>query len=308
MDYNRREILQLYGLTGASLAMFPALLSWYNPKKMITRTIPSSGEPLPIVGLGTWQTFDAGTTATEELQRLKQVLVEMNRLGGKVIDSSPMYGSSETVVGQLTSEMNEQEAFFYATKVWTSGKQAGIDQMNASFSKMQRKTMDLMQIHNLVDWQTHIKTLRVWKEEGKIRYWGLTHYTDSSHDKLEKIIAQERPDFVQFNYSIQSRHAEKSLFDTCQKYRTAVIINQPFESGSLFRKVKGKSMPDWCEAYGIKSWGQYFLKFILSNKAVTCVIPGTSKPKHLIDNMGAGYGDLPDRVGRKKMATHLKSL
>lgn len=308
MDYNRRKILQLYGLAGASLAMLPTLLSWDNPKKMMTRTIPSSGEKLPIVGLGTWQTFDTGTTATEELKRLKQVLIEMNKLGGTVIDSSPMYGSSETVVGKLTSEMNEQDAFFYATKVWTSGKQAGIDQMNASFRKMQRKTMDLMQIHNLVDWQTHVKTLRAWKEEGKIRYWGLTHYTDSSHDKLESIIKQERPDFVQFNYSIQSRHAEKSLFDTCQKHQTATIINQPFESGRLFRKVKGKSLPDWCIAYGIKSWGHYFLKFILSNEAVTCVIPGTSKPKHLIDSMTAGYGDLPDMQGREKMATYLKSL
>lgn len=308
MDYNRRKILQLYGLAGARLAMLPTLLSWDNPKKMITRTIPSSGESLPIVGLGTWQTFDTGTTATEELKRLKQVLIEMNKLGGTVIDSSPMYGSSESVLGKLTSEMNKQDSFFYATKVWTSGKQAGIAQMNASFSKMQRKTMDLMQIHNLVNWQTHVKTLRAWKEEGKIRYWGLTHYTDSSHDKLEKIIKQERPDFVQFNYSIQSRHAEKSLLNTCQKHQTATIINQPFESGSLFRKVKGKSLPDWCEAYGIKSWGQYFLKFILSNEAVTCVIPGTSKPKHLIDNMVSGYGDLPSIEGREKMKAYLKSL
>jgi diketogulonate reductase-like aldo/keto reductase len=180
--------------------------------------------------------------------------------------------------------------------------------MNASFEKMQRKTMDLMQIHNLVDWQTHVKTLRKWKEEGKIRYWGLTHYVDSAHETLEKIIRQEKPDFVQFNYSIRSRHAEKSLFETCQQHRTATIINQPYESGSLFGKVKGKDLPDWASDYDIKSWGQYFLKFILSNEAVTCVIPGTSKPKHAIDNMVAGYGALPDAAGREKMVDYLTSL
>jgi len=307
MYFTRRSILKLYGLSGLGIGTFPALLSFSHNANILRRTIPGATEQLPVVGLGTWQTFDAGDSQ-EELDRLKQVLLEMKKLGGKVIDSSPMYGRSEAVVGELTSKITKRDDFFYATKVWTSGKQAGIDQMNASFQKMQRKTIDLMQIHNLIDWQTHVKTLRAWKEESKIRYWGLTHYTDSSHDKLEKIIKQERPDFVQFNYSILSRHAEKSLFDTCQKHRTAVIINQPFESGSLFRKVKGKSLPDWCEAYDIKSWGHYFLKFILSNEAVTCVIPGTSKPKHVIDNMGAGYGKLPNMAEREKMAKYMASL
>lgn len=271
------------------------------------RIIPSSGEKLPIIGLGTWQTFDVGTSR-EELEIRKQILAEMHKLGGAVIDSSPMYGSSETVVGLVAAQLESQDAFFYATKVWTSGKQAGIDQMNASFSKMQRKTMDLMQIHNLVDWKTHFKTLRDWKERGKIRYWGLTHYVDSAHPTLEAIIKAEKPDFVQFNYSIRSRNAEKSLFDTCQKHGTAVIINQPFESGSLFSTVKGKTLPDWSTEYDISSWGQYFLKFILSNEAVTCVIPGTSKLKHVVDNMGAGYGVLPDKAGREKMVEYLESL
>ncbi|MGB7393324.1 MAG: aldo/keto reductase [Pricia sp.] len=273
---------------------------------MISRAIPSSGEQLPVVGLGTWQTFDVGTSE-EELKTLKQVLVEMLKLGGKTIDSSPMYGSSEAVVGQLTSQL-ENTDFFYATKVWTSGKQTGIDQMNASFEKMQRKTMDLMQIHNLVDWQTHVKTLRKWKEEGKIRYWGLTHYVDSAHETLEKIIRQENPDFVQFNYSIRSQNAEKSLFETCRDRGTATIINQPYESGSLFRKVKGKNLPEWASEYDIESWGQYFLKFIVSNEAVNCVIPGTSKPEYVIDNMMAGYGVLPDATGRQKMVGYLETV
>lgn len=307
MSYSRREVLQLYGLSGLALTLSPTLMSFSKPQQMATRPIPSSNEPLPIVGLGTWQTFDVDNSQ-EELKILMQVLAEMHRLGGKTIDSSPMYGSSEAVVGELTQNPEFQDAFFYATKVWTSGKQAGIDQMNASFKKMGRTTMDLMQIHNLVDWQTHVKTLRNWKEEGKIRYWGLTHYQDSAHSTLEKIIKQEKPDFVQFNYSIRSRNAEKSLFDTVQKQGTAVLINRPFEEGALFQKVKGKSLPDWCKTYDINSWGQYFLKFILSNEAVTCVIPGTSKPHHVIDNMGAGYGKLPDNRDREKMYTHLMSI
>jgi diketogulonate reductase-like aldo/keto reductase len=307
MNYSRRKIMQLYGTMGLGLMAVPSLLSFNSTQKMTFRRIPSSGEQLPIIGLGTWQTFDAGN-ASEELKVLKQVLMEMNRLGGKVIDSSPMYGSSEAVVGQLTSELGEGADFFYATKVWTSGKEAGIQQMNRSFKRMRRNTMDLMQIHNLVDWKTHIKTLKQWKEQGKIRYWGITHYLDSAHDTLEKVIQQEKPDFVQFNYSIRSRHAERSLFNTIQKNETAALINQPYESGSLFGLVKGKTLPIWCESYAIKSWGQYFLKFILSNEPVTCVIPGTSNPKHVVDNMMAGYGPMPDAATRDKMADYLKSL
>ncbi len=307
MHYSRRQILQLYCLSGLALAMTPTLFSFMNSETIRQRAIPSSRKKLPVVGIGTWQTFDAkGDSAT--LANLKQVLIEIHKLGGSVIDTSPMYGSSEATVGQLTAALASQDDFFYATKVWITGKQAGIDQMNTSFQKMKRPKMDLMQIHNLVDWETHVKTLKAWKEQGKITYWGLTHYVDSAHATLEKIIQQEKPDFVQFNYSIRSRHAEQSLFDTCQKYGTAVVINQPYESGFLFRTVKGKELPVWAGEYGIKSWGQYFLKFILSNETVTCVIPGTSKPKHAIDNMGAGYGALPDTKGREKMSSYLNSL
>jgi len=307
MNYSRREVLQLYGLAGLGLATVPSLFAFSQKDKMEQRAIPSSGEKLPMVGLGTWQTFDIGNSASE-LEIRKQVLDKMYELGGTAIDSSPMYGSSETVVGQAASKLDSQDKFFYATKVWTSGKQAGIDQMNSSLGKMQRKTMDLMQIHNLVDWETHVKTLRAWKEEGKIRYWGLTHYVDSAHPTLEAIIKSDNPDFVQFNYSIRSRNAEKSLFETCKKNDIATIINQPYDSGNLFRKVKGKALPPWAKDYDIDSWGQYFLKFILSNEGVTCVIPGTSNLKHVIDNMGAGYGALPDHAGREKMAFFLKSI
>lgn len=305
--FTRREALKLTGLSTLGLLAYPSLMSDKLKEKMLHRAIPSSNEKIPVVGLGTWQTFDVGSSA-EKRETLAQVLTEMHKLGGSVVDSSPMYGSSEKVVGDLTTGSGLSDKFFYATKVWTSGKEAGIKQMEQSFKLMQREQMDLMQIHNLVDWKTHVKTLKEWKEKGKIRYWGITHYTDASHSSLEKVIQQEKPDFVQFNYAIRERNAERSLFDTIRKNGTAAIINQPYESGSLFRITRGKELPKWCKDYDINSWGQFFLKFILSNELVTCVIPGTSKPKHVIDNMMAGYGKMPDTKTREKMYSFIKSL
>lgn len=306
-QYSRREILKLLGATSIGAALLP--LNAFHPvqSSMMQRIIPSSGEKLPVVGLGTWQQFDVGSDAAVRAP-LKQVLQEMVRLGGKLIDSSPMYARSEEVIGDLTTETGHANDFFYATKVWTRGRQEGIDQMNASLKKMRRKTMDLMQIHNLVDWQTHFTTLRKWKEEGKIRYIGITHYTDSAHEDLERILVKEKPDFVQFNYSIRERNAEKRLLAAAKDNGVAVIINEPFEKGELFGLVKGKSLPSWAAEYDINSWGQYFLKYIISHPAVNCVIPGTSNPKHVADNMGAGYGKLPDEAGRKKMITHLQQV
>ncbi|MCG7857315.1 aldo/keto reductase [Flavihumibacter sediminis] len=306
-QYSRREILKLLGVTGIGAALLP--LNAFHPvqSSMMQRIIPSSGEKLPVVGLGTWQQFDVGSDAAVRAP-LKQVLQEMVRLGGKLIDSSPMYARSEEVIGDLTTETGHANDFFYATKVWTRGRQEGIDQMNASLKKMRRKTMDLMQIHNLVDWQTHFTTLRKWKEEGRIRYIGITHYTDSAHEDLERIIVKEKPDFVQFNYSIRERNAEKRLLAAAKDTGVAVIINEPFEKGELFGLVKGKSLPSWAAEYDINSWGQYFLKYIISHPAVNCVIPGTSNPKHVADNMGAGYGKLPDEAGRKKMISHLQQV
>lgn len=305
--YSRREILKLLGVTGIGAALLP--LNAFHPvqSSMMQRIIPSTGEKLPVAGLGTWQQFDVGSDAAVRAP-LKQVLQEMIRLGGKLIDSSPMYARSEEVIGDLTTETGHADDFFYATKVWTRGRQEGIDQMNASLKKMHRKTMDLMQIHNLVDWQTHFITLRKWKEEGKIRYIGITHYTDSAHEDLERILVKEKPDFVQFNYSIRERNAEKRLLAAAKDNGVAVIINEPFEKGELFGLVKGKSLPSWAAEYDINSWGQYFLKYIISHPAVNCVIPGTSNPKHVADNMGAGYGKLPDEAARKKMISHLQQI
>ena len=305
--YNRRDALKLSVMAGLGFAFRPLANPMDLNEQIHMRPIPATGEQLPMVGLGTWQTFDVGSSI-QEREILSQVLVELRRFGGSVVDSSPMYGSSESVVGDLTQKLDFKDKLFYATKVWTSGREAGIRQMEVSFGRMHRKQMDLMQIHNLVDWKTHVKTLKKWKEEGKIRYWGITHYVDSAHSTLESIIKTERPNFVQFNYSIRSRHAEKSLFDTAQKYKVATMINQPYDSGSLFQLVKGKQLPSWTKEQDINSWGQYFLKFILSNENVTCVIPGTSKPHHMIDNMGAGLGKIPDAQTRNLMISHLKSL
>ncbi|MGB5819613.1 MAG: aldo/keto reductase [Saonia sp.] len=304
--YSRRDVTKMMACFSAGAVVSPTLLS-FQEGSMIRRKIPSSGESLPVVGLGTWQSFDVGNDLSSRIT-LKKVLTHMKAYGGKCIDSSPMYGSSEEVVGDLTSELQIQDNFFYATKVWTSGKQSGIDQMHTSMERMNRKRMDLMQIHNLVDWKTHSKTLRDWKERGKISYWGITHYTNSSHDTLAKIIKSEKPDFVQFNYSINQRNAEKSLLRVAKENKTAVLINRPYDGGSLFSSTRGKELPDWCKDLKISSWGQFFLKYILSNDAVNCVIPGTSKPHHMIDNMKAGMGVLPTETIKKKMIRYLEDL
>ncbi len=309
MNYSRRRATKtLAKLAMSSFALPPFSMVSRNQKSaMLKRPIPSSGNPLPVIGLGTWQSFDVGNDS-ESRKQLTQVLSQMNAMGGKVIDSSPMYGSSEAVVGDLTSTLDFQDSFFYATKVWTSGRQQGIDQMKRSMQKMNRKTIDLMQIHNLVDWKTHLSTLKNMKEKGEIKYWGITHYTNASHEVLAQLIRDEKPDFAQFNFSIRERHAEDFLLQTASDNGTAVIINRPFEGGTLFRITKGKALPPWCKELAINSWAQFFLKYILGNDAVNCVIPGTSKPRHVIDNMGAGFGKLPDTKERNKMVQYLSNI
>lgn len=269
------------------------------------RTIPGTNESLPVVGVGTWQTFDTGPEGYPPLREVLSALVEQ---GGTVIDSSPMYGKSEDVVGKLSTELNLNDKLFIATKVWTSGLKNGMSQMNESMAKLRRGKIDLMQIHNLVDWTTHMKTLTQWKLEGRIRYIGLTHYTDAQHDTLEDIIRKNRVDFIQVNYNLLDRHAEKSLLPAARDLGVAVLVNRPFEEGALFSRVNGKQLPPWAGEFDCTSWGQFFLKYILSHPAVTCVIPGTSKVKHLLDNLGAGTGKLPDETHRKKMVDWISNL
>ena len=274
---------------------------------MLTRPIPQSNEPLPVVGLGTWQAFDVGADRAELDQR-KEVLRVLLEAGGKVINSSPMYGRAEAVVGTLLSEMKGHEPTFLATKVWTSGEAAGIAQMKASAAKLQAPVIDLMQIHNLLDWRTHLRTLRAWKEQKKFRYIGITHYTDPALEDLAAVIRAERIDFVQFAYSIDGRAAEARLLPLCAERGVAVLVNRPFGSGSLFGQVKGKALPEWAAELGCASWSQVFLKYILGHPAVTCVIPGTARPEHMRDNVAAGFGRLPDAGERKRMAEYWAGL
>jgi diketogulonate reductase-like aldo/keto reductase len=296
-NLNRRDLLKRLGLITAG-SVLPAFTPVF-PEPM-KRKIHKGNEEIACVGLGTWQTFDVGEDASER-EALRQVLQTLISHGASVVDSSPMYGSSEKVVGDLSTSEKLNEKLFIATKVWTTGVDEGIQQMENSFKVLRRKTIDLMQIHNLVDYKTHLKTLRKWKESGKIRYIGLTHYSDSAHSTLESIMKQEPIDFIQINYSLRDRNAEKSLLPTAHDKQVAVLINRPFEEGALFDLVKGKPLPPWATEFNCQSWGQFFLKFILANPAVTCVIPGTSKSKHLADNLMAGEGKLPDQKHRKQM-------
>ena len=274
---------------------------------MLTRTIPQTNEPLPVVGLGTWQAFDVGSERAVLDQR-KEVLRILLEAGGKVIDSSPMYGRAEAVVGNLLTEMKVHDRTFLATKVWTSGEAAGTAQMKASAAKLQVPAIDLMQIHNLVDWRTHLRTLRAWKEQKKFRYIGITHYTDPALDELAAAIRAERIDFVQFAYSIDGRAAEARLLPLCAERGVAILVNRPFGSGSLFGQAKGKALPGWASELDCASWSQFFLKYILGHPAVTCVIPGTAKPDHMRDNVAAGLGRLPDATQRQRMAAYWDAL
>jgi len=273
----------------------------------LKRIIPSTGESIPAVGLGTWQTFDVGE-AERDRAPLREILRLFTQHGGKLVDSSSMYGRSEAVVGDLTHALNLEEQLFYATKVWTRGEDDGIAQMNRSISRMRSDPMDLMQVHNLVDWQTHLRTLHLWKSEGRIRYAGITHYQVGAFDDLERIIRGEALDFVQLNFSISTREAEDRLLPLAADRGVATIINRPYETGSLFRAVRGRTVPEWATEFDCESWGQFFLKYILSEPNVTCVIPATSNPKHLADNMGAGYGRLPDQRTRQRMVEFVTSL
>ena len=268
---------------------------------LLTRPIPSSGEPIPVVGLGTWRTFDVGE-APGERAPLKTVLQRFVELGGRVIDSSPMYGNAESVAGDLAAELSVTDRLFFATKVWTSGYQAGVQQIEESFRRFRTKRVDLLQIHNLLDWRTHLKTLRDFKQTGRIRYIGATHYTASAYDELERVLRSEALDFVQVNYSVGEREAERRILPLAAERGIAVLVNRPFAEGGLFQRVRGRPLPAWAGEIGCESWAQLLLKFVLGNPAATCVIPATSRPEHLVDNMKAGVGALPDQKMREQIA------
>ena len=262
--------------------------------------IPSSGERIPAVGVGTWRTFDVGASAAERAP-LKEVLRQFVGLGGRVVDSSPMYGAAESVVGDLATDLAITDKLFLATKVWTRGRDAGVSQMEQSLRRLRTRRIDLMQIHNLLDWRTHLRTLRDWKQAGRIRYLGVTHYTSSAYDELEEVLRGEALDFVQVNYSLGEREAERRILPLARDRQVAVLVNRPFSEGGLFQRVRGQTLPTWAAEFDCESWAQFFLKWILAHPAVTCVIPGTSRPQHLVDNMNAGLGKLPDAATRERM-------
>jgi len=294
-------------LSGTGSLLLPHIYKTSQALKMLKRPIPKSNEELPIVGLGTWQTFDVGRSE-EQRSPLKEVLNVLIENGGSVIDSSPMYGQSEKVVGELVEELSLKNQIFEATKVWTKGEKEGQTQISESMHLMKANPLDLLQIHNLLDWKTHIKTLRRLKEEGTIRYLGITHYNAGGYAEMERIIKNEPLDFIQINYNLAIRNASNRILPLAKENGVAVLINRPYEGGALFRKAKDKVLPEWAQEFDAASWGQFFLKFILANQAVTCVIPGTSKPKHMKDNVRAGFGKMPEDLHLKKMISLIEGF
>jgi diketogulonate reductase-like aldo/keto reductase len=274
---------------------------------LIQRAIPSSGEDLPVIGVGTWQTFDVGPDRAARAA-LAQVVALFANAGGRVIDSSPMYGTSEAVTGDLMAQSGLAGKMFVATKVWTTGRDEGVRQMEASARRLQVGRIDLMQVHNLVDVATHTRTLEDWKAKGRLRYLGITHHTSSAYAEVERWLKTGKYDFLQINYSLAERLSEDRLLPLALEKKAAVIVNRPFAEGAMFARVRGKPVPEWAREFGATTWAQFFLKWIVSHPAVTCAIPGTGKPEHMLDNLAAGAGALPDPAMRKRMVQHFESL
>jgi len=304
MDFNhlsRRDAMRLIvaalGTVGsASQAVPPAP----GGNAMLSRRIPSSGEMLPVIGLGTWQTFDVGSSAADRAP-LEQVLAAFVEGGGKLIDSSPMYGRSEDVAGDLTERMGLRGKLFVATKVWTQGKEAGKRQMEESMRRLKADPIDLMQVHNLVDVDSHLETLSEWKRAGRVRHIGITHYTASGQNEVARVLERHQMDFIQINYSAGEREAEQRLLPLAAERGVAVIANRPFASGELLRRLKTRALPAWAAEIDCSSWAQVLLKYVVSNPAVHCAIPATANPAHVRDNVRAGYGRMPDAALRKRI-------
>lgn len=278
--------------------------------RVMKRAIPKTGESIAAVGLGTWQVFDVARDKAARAEA-REALKAFADLGGEAIDSSPMYGSSESVAGDLAADLGLHQRLFIATKVWTRGREEGIQQMRESMRRLRvdlKGSLDLMQVHNLVDTDAHLATLRAWKKEGRVRYLGITHYHAGAHAELERLVRRRDLDFVQINYSLAEPEAERRLLDAAADSGTAVIINRPFAEGAMFARVKGKPLPAWAADFGCESWAQLFLKWILSHRAVTCAIPGTRNPRHVADNLGAARGPLPDAAMRKRIFEHFHKL
>ena len=269
-----------------------------------TRPIPSTGEALPVIGCGTYIGFDAAPGSSDYAQ-LPGVLETLFAAGGSVLDSSPMYGRAETTCGELLAAAGSRPKAFIATKVWTSGREAGMAQIAQSFARLQTDRIDLLQVHNLLDWRVQLATLRRLKEAGRVRYIGISHYTESAYPEVLAVLRAEKLDFLQINYALDDRAAAERVLPLAQERGVAVLVNRPFGGGGLLRRLAGKPLPGWAAEMGCTSWAQLLLKFVLSHPAVTCAIPGTGRPGHMRDNLAAGRGAVPDMAFWR---AHLASL
>lgn len=271
---------------------------------MLTRKIPRTGEPVPVIGCGTYIGFNVAPSNAMQGD-LPAVMQCLHEAGGSVLDTSPMYDKAEATVGKLLDGLQMHASTFLATKVWTKGKAAGEAQMQRSMALMGTSTIDLMQVHNLVDYEVHLKTIRDWKEKGIVRYSGLTHYSSSAYRQLEQVLKAEDVDFVQFNYSVRDREAEQTLLPLAADLGVAVIVNMPFGSGGLLRELSHRAIPAWAADYECTTWSALLLKFILAHSAVTCVIPGTGSGKHMAENAAAGHGRPADNGFRLRLLAEL---
>ena len=276
-------------------------------RPVLTKPIPATGERLPVIGMGSWLTFDVGDSKKLRAERL-EVLQALFDAGGAVIDSSPMYGSSEAVIGYCLGRIANTQALFSATKVWTLFRSRGIRQMEASQDAWDAERFDLIQIHNLLDWKTHLETLTDWKAQGRVRYIGVTTSHGRRHTALEKVMAGQPVDFVQFTYNILDREAERRLLPLAAERGLAVIINRPFRQGALFDYFERRPLPDWAGEFDCVNWAQFFLKFIVSHPTVSCAIPATTRVDHMRENMGAAAGRLPDPEMRARMIRYVSGL
>jgi diketogulonate reductase-like aldo/keto reductase len=302
MRINRRRLIQGALATGAlTLMPWPFTAVRAASDEIIRRRIPATGERIPVAGMGTYRTFDIDTGDPQARTRMLEVLRRFTDGGGRVIDSSPMYGRAEAAVGELARELGVTDRLWMATKVWTRGRENGIEQMERSLERMGVATMDLMQVHNLVDLETHLATLKAWKDEGRVRYIGATHYIASRHSELARLIERYPLDFLQFNYNVGERNAEERLLPACRDHGVATLINEPFEQGRLFGRVRGRDVPEWASEIGCRTWAQLFLKFLIGHPGVTAVIPATSDPDHAAENVAAGRGAVPDEAMRERI-------
>jgi len=301
--WTRRDVVKLTAAAGLLPARTIAIA---EDETMMTRKVPVSGEELPVIGLGTWQVFDVRSTP-DEIGLRRQIVDLLIDRGGSLIDTSPMYNRAEQVIGDVLAASGNRDELFLATKVWTDGKAAGERQMQQSADLMKTDVIDLMQVHNRRDLDTHFATIREWQQQKRIRYNGVTDYRESAHDEMEAVIERYRPDFIQINYSLGEHAADDRLLPLARDRGVAVLVNRPFMSGRLFRAVENRDLPDWSRSFA-DSWGQFFLKFIVGHPSVTAVIPATSKLHHMRDNLGAGFGEMPDAAMRERMISFIDSV